>query len=80
MFSVKFGDDIESQEQIYQRFEQIKDMGINLHGIHFHCGSAQSGSNSFQKAIRIANECMEIGKMLGHEMQVLDLGGGFPSG
>jgi hypothetical protein len=48
------------------RFEQIKAMGINIYGIHFHCGSGQHGSKSFKTAIDIANMCMEIGKTYGH--------------
>lgn len=28
----------------------------------------------------MAHECMEIGKALGHPMEILDLGGGFPQG
>lgn len=54
-------------------------MGIDLYGIHFHCGSGQHGSKSFQEAIDIASSCMKIGKAQGHRMKLLDLGGGFPS-
>lgn len=54
-------------------------MGINLAGIHFHCGSGLHGSKSFKQAIEIASICMEIGKKQGHRMEVLDLGGGYPS-
>jgi diaminopimelate decarboxylase len=39
VFSNKFGDDLLSLEQANVRFKQIRDMGINLAGIHFHCGS-----------------------------------------
>lgn len=55
-------------------------MGINLHGIHFHCGSGQHGSSAFKQAIDISTACMEIGRKIGHNMEVLDLGGGFPAG
>jgi len=54
-------------------------MGINLEGLHFHCGSGQHGSKSFKQAIEIGNKCMEIGKQQGHNMNVLDLGGGYPA-
>jgi hypothetical protein len=50
VFSGKFGDDITSVEEATERFQRIKgeliklivylDYGINLYGIHFHCGSA----------------------------------------
>lgn len=55
-------------------------MGIKLEGIHFHCGSGQHGSTSFKDAIDIARACIEKGKKLGHRMETLDLGGGFPAG
>jgi len=28
--------------------------------------------------VKLADECMEIGRALGHPMEILDLGGGFP--
>lgn len=47
VFSVKFGDDLSTYEQIYKRFVQIQKMGVDLSGIHFHCGSSAHGSSSF---------------------------------
>lgn len=40
LFSGKFGDDLASSEEAEAKFKIIKDLGIRLHGIHFHCGSA----------------------------------------
>jgi diaminopimelate decarboxylase len=79
-FSIKFGDDIESEAKIHSRMKEIRDMGIKLEGIHFHCGSGQHGSSGFRKAILMARSCMEIGRKYGHRMETLDIGGGFPSG
>jgi diaminopimelate decarboxylase len=31
--------------------KQIKNMGINLKGIHFHCGSGHYGASGFSKGI-----------------------------
>lgn len=50
-FSGKFGDDIDTEEKIHARMKQIKDMGIRLEGIHFHCGSGQHGSSAFKRAV-----------------------------
>ena len=55
-------------------------MGIKLKGIHFHCGSGHHGSSGFGKAVKFARKCLEIGRIYGHEMNVMDIGGGFPSG
>lgn len=77
-FSGKFGDDITTVTP-ERRFKQIRDMGIKLAGIHFHCGSGQHGSSSFAKAVNLARECIRVGRKYGHTMEILDLGGGFPS-
>lgn len=55
-------------------------MGVNIKGIHFHCGSGHHGSSGFGKAVQFARSCIEIGRRYGHEMDLLDIGGGFPSG
>lgn len=60
--------------------KQIQEMGINLKGIHFHCGSGQHGSSAFGRAVTFARECIKIGRNYNHEMSIMDIGGGFPSG
>jgi len=60
--------------------KEIRNMGIKLEGIHFHCGSGQHGSSAFGRAVLLARNCMEIGRKYGHNMETLDVGGGFPSG
>lgn len=62
------------------RFKQIRDMGIKLKGIHFHCGSGLNGAASFKKSIMMAKACLEIGRKYGHSMEILDMGGGYPGG
>lgn len=59
---------------------EIKEMGINISGIHFHCGSGHHGSSGFERAVLSARQCMQVGREYGHEMSILDIGGGFPSG
>ncbi|KAL4450285.1 hypothetical protein ABPG74_008991 [Tetrahymena malaccensis] len=81
VFSNKFGDDITSLEDAHQKFKFIaQELGVRLHGIHFHCGSGKNGSSSFLKAVNMARKCIEIGRQYGHAMEILDLGGGYPSG
>jgi diaminopimelate decarboxylase len=79
-FSGKFGDDIETDEKIHSRMHEIQEMGFKLKGIHFHCGSGQHGSSAFGRAVALARRCLEIGRAYGHEMTLMDIGGGFPSG
>ena len=80
VFSGKFGDDIDTEDKIHARMEQIQQMGVKLKGIHFHCGSGQHGSSAFGRAVNLARKCLEIGRIYDHEMSLLDIGGGFPSG
>ncbi len=61
-FSGKFGDDLDSEEKIHQRMKEIKNMGIRIKGIHFHCGSGMHGSSAFGKAVLLARECLRIGR------------------
>jgi len=61
-FSGKFGDDLESAEKMHDRMKEIKDMGINLSGIHFHCGSGHHGSSAFERAVLTARQCISIGR------------------
>jgi len=65
-FSGKFGDDIDTTEKIHSRMKEIKNMGIKLKGIHFHCGSGMHGSSAFGRAVLLARECLKIGREYGH--------------
>ena len=67
-FSGKFGDDIDTDEEIRQRMHEIYNLGVKLEGIHFHCGSGAHGSSAFDRAIIKAKRCMQIGRELGHRM------------
>lgn len=62
IFSNKFGDDIASIDDLKNKFQMINKMGINLEGVHFHCGSGQQGSNNFEKAVDIAKACIYYGR------------------
>jgi diaminopimelate decarboxylase len=59
---------------------EIKAIGVNIKGIHFHCGSGMHGSSAFKKGVLLARECLKIGREYGHEMSIMDVGGGFPAG
>lgn len=79
-FSGKFGDDLDTEAKIHLRMAEIQQMGVQLHGIHFHCGSGLHGSSGFARGVLLARTCMEIGRQYGHIMDTMDVGGGFPSG
>lgn len=79
-FSGKFGDDLDTDERIHMRMREVQEMGVKLEGIHFHCGSGMHGSNAFGRGVLQARRCLEIGRMYGHKMTIMDIGGGFPAG
>ena len=82
LFSGKFGDEINTAEEARKRFAEIQALGVNLLGLDFHCGSGHQGieSEAYNRAITLANTCMLEAKKFGHDMTILDIGGGFPSG
>jgi len=52
VFSNKFGDDdIFPIENAEKRFKEIYELGINLEGLDFHCGSGFKGATTFKKFI-----------------------------
>lgn len=61
-FSGKFGDDLENAEKMHDRMNEIRNMGVNLSGIHFHCGSGHHGSSGFERAVLAARQCIAIGR------------------
>ena len=58
---------------------EIQALGITLKGIHFHCGSGLHGSSAFGRAVDLARNCLRIGRLYGHYMSIMDIGGGFSS-
>ncbi|VDK59442.1 unnamed protein product [Anisakis simplex] len=54
--------------------------GIDVIGIAFHVGSGCNDPTTFQEAIMESRALFDIGTSFGHEMKLLDIGGGFPGG
>lgn len=53
-------------------------MGVAVVGISFHVGSGARDPTAFGIGIAHARRLFDIGRDLGHKMDVLDLGGGYP--
>ena len=51
---------------------------LEVVGVHFHVGSGCSDPTAYHRALLDARRAFDIGSELGHNMHVLDLGGGFP--
>src|SRR5882724_2335475 len=54
-------------------------MGLVGEGLSFHVGSQCTNFQNFVQALNIAAAVMEEAKARGHEIRILDIGGGFPA-
>jgi ornithine decarboxylase len=74
--SSKFGcDPGEAVDLIHAAFE----MGLVAEGISFHVGSQCTNFENFVQALDISAAVMKESKSRGHEMKIIDIGGGFPA-
>jgi ornithine decarboxylase len=74
-FSMKFGADMNTARRL---IEKAREIGLEVVGVSFHCGSGQMTSKAFVDAIQNARTIMNYGIQLGFTMNLLDIGGGFP--
>jgi len=57
--------------------QQAKNLGLNVTGVSFHCGSGASAV-TYRAAMRDARTVFKTGEDLGFKMSLLDIGGGMP--
>src|SRR3989338_5318638 len=74
-FSEKFGT---GKENIVPLLERAKDLGLKPYGISFHVGSQASNPMAWAEALEHLHEPLEHLKKLGIEIEILNMGGGFP--
>ena len=73
--SSKFGcDPSEASHLIHEAFRA----GLVVEGLSFHVGSQCINIDNYVQALNIAAAVMEEAKSHGHEIKILDIGGGFP--
>ena len=53
-------------------------MGLVVEGLSFHVGSQCTNFENFVRAFNAAAAVMKESKERGHELKILDIGGGFP--
>ncbi|KAL3881866.1 hypothetical protein ACJMK2_028258 [Sinanodonta woodiana] len=58
--------------------ETARRLGLNVVGVSFHVGSGCLEASAFAAAIQQARQVFDIGLDLGFDMNLLDIGGGFP--
>jgi ornithine decarboxylase len=74
--SSKFGCDAgEAVDLVLEAFR----LGLVVEGISFHVGSQCTNFENFVQALNMASSVMLESKARGHEIKILDIGGGFPA-
>lgn len=74
-FSEKFGT---SKENIVPLLERARDLGLKPYGISFHVGSQASNPMAWAEALQNLQQPIESLKTVGIEIEVINMGGGFP--
>ncbi|KAI6222904.1 hypothetical protein M3Y99_01482200 [Aphelenchoides fujianensis] len=74
--SVKFG--CEPTVEAPRLLRRARELNIAVIGISFHVGSGCRNPAAFRAAIQHARRLFDAGTAAGHEMRLLDIGGGFP--
>lgn len=72
--SMKFGAAMDTTESL---LSLATELGLNVVGVSFHVGSGASDPMAFLKAVRDAHIVFQQGRERGHDMRILDVGGGF---
>lgn len=74
-FNIKFGADL---DRCYGLLKLAKQLDLNVVGVSFHNGSDCKDCEAYNKSIRACRLVFDMAEELGHQMSVLDIGGGFP--
>lgn len=74
ILSNKFGAFAEEWEGLLMYAAKL---GLDVVGVSFHIGSGASDPRIFYDALRQAREVVEMGKNMGYDIHIIDIGGGF---
>ncbi|VDN26260.1 unnamed protein product [Cylicostephanus goldi] len=70
----KFGADDVTSKLI---FHEAKKIGVKIYGISFHIGSGVVNCRPVALSLANARKLLDYGRMLGHPVDIIDIGGGF---
>ncbi|KAH6572252.1 hypothetical protein BASA50_006235 [Batrachochytrium salamandrivorans] len=74
-FGIKFGASLATVPSLLRT---ARELDIAVIGISFHVGSGCYDASAFSEAVLLARKAFDIGKALGFDFTLLDIGGGFP--
>lgn len=66
-----------NHEDIPELLQYAFDQKMKVVGISFHVGSGSRNPDAFYRAIKHAREAFDAASAVGHDMRILDIGGGF---
>ncbi|KAH8365396.1 hypothetical protein KR084_012670 [Drosophila pseudotakahashii] len=72
----KYGCDAEADAAALMLLSKALDLKVS--GTSFHVGSGCSEVEAYDRAIEKAENIFKFGELIGHKMDLLDIGGGFP--
>jgi ornithine decarboxylase len=58
--------------------EQAFDLGLVVEGLSFHVGSQCTTFDNYTAALEIASQILHDARQKGHQVKIVDIGGGFP--
>ncbi|KAF9578038.1 hypothetical protein BGW38_006389, partial [Lunasporangiospora selenospora] len=73
---LKFGAPLDTTANL---FMTARELGLDVVGVSFHVGSGCFDANAFGEAVIRARRVFDQAKEYGYELDLLDVGGGFPS-
>jgi ornithine decarboxylase len=73
-FGIKFGASLDAVPGLLSK---AKELNLDVIGVSFHVGSGCYDPSAYADAIRRARAAFDIGKDVGYEFSMLDVGGGF---
>jgi len=74
-FSQKFG---AARSEWLELVVTCRELNLNLIGVSFHVGSGCRDAKQYFNSIRDARQVFDLARDYGYELDVLDIGGGFP--
>ncbi|CAG9467596.1 unnamed protein product [Pedinophyceae sp. YPF-701] len=75
---VQLGNKYGAEPQVWRRLlAEARARGLEVVGVSFHVGSAANDPGAYARAIGNARYVFEMGRELGFNMRLLDIGGGF---
>ena len=74
-FGHKYGADAQTEAPLL--LAAAKSLGLNVVGVSFHVGSGSQSCEAYRRAIRAARQVFDAAAVLGFNLQLLDVGGGF---